>query len=181
MISVNLVTFLKTGIFGGLRLGMTGQKVRALIGEPEMMSVSGFPRIWKYGRLEVALDENRLVSTAVYFERGRGRCPKKARFVGWKAGSTISIAAFDAVCRKHGIGYRPHPLVQYDDWVGFETESGVSAYFHRDGRWSSLASFQLSNKDYLAARAALRLAETQDLAAYLERKLENDHREKSQS
>lgn len=62
-IEVELVTFLRTGDFGGIRLGMSRQEILDLIGTPpdwmvtrrrKRFEVSG---IWKYGSIEFHLED----------------------------------------------------------------------------------------------------------------------------
>ena len=169
MIKVNLVTFLKTGVFGGLRLGILGQDVKALLGEPEDTSLRDHPRIWKYGRFQIALDENRVVSMSAYFEPWRGKSSKQISFTGWKAGSKTTIEGFQELCSKQGIDWRIHPTWNYEDTVGLVLESGVSAYFERNGAKSSLCGLSLMNKEYGAVRAELRLTEIQDIVDHLKK------------
>lgn len=174
MIYVDLLEFLRTAHFGGLHLGMTGQEVKALIGEPDDTSVQGCPRIWKYGRFQIALDENRVVSMTAYFERWRDRPSKMISFKGWKASSRTSIEDFEKLCATEGIVFRKHPNWNYEDAVGLVLDSGVSAFFERKGKKSSLCGLSLMNKEYGAARAALRLTEMQGIVDHLEKRIDHD-------
>ena len=172
VIEVNLVEFLRSGHFGGLRLGITGLEVKALLGEPDDTSVQDYPRIWKYGRFQIALDENRVVSMTAYFEQWRDRPSKMISFKGWKASSGTSIEDFEKLCAKEGMVCRTHPNWNYEDAVGLVLDSGVSAYFERKGKESSLCGLSLMNKEYGAARAALRLTEIQGIVDHLEKRVD---------
>lgn len=174
MISVDLVEFLRSGNFGGLRLGMTGQEVRTLLGEPEDTSVSNHPLIWKYGRFQIAFDENRIVSMTAYFERGRGKASKKICFKGWTPSARTSIETFVKRCAAEGMPCRTQPLWSYEDTVGFVLESGVSAYFDRKGKQSSLCGLSLMDTKYGTARAGLRVGEVQGVVDQVKKQVGDD-------
>jgi hypothetical protein len=174
VIDVNLTTYLKTGVFGGLRLGMTGQEVRAVLGEPQETSVRDTPRIWYYGLFQVALDENRVVWMAIYFEPSRGRLPKVISIKGWRPSSRTTIERFLETCAAQGVACRVNPSANHDDWVLYQLESGISVGFYRNGKRRSLGSLQLSDKEYSAARAALRVTEIEGIVDHLKRRVDQD-------
>ena len=62
-IHVNMLEFLRTGDFGGIRLGMTRQEVREILGEPPNWSItrkrkrSEMAAVWKYGSIEIYFED----------------------------------------------------------------------------------------------------------------------------
>lgn len=60
---VDLLKFMRTGIFGELRLGMSSDQVLKVIGPPEDYSTaSAFPQIWKVGSAELMFEDDALMS-----------------------------------------------------------------------------------------------------------------------
>ncbi len=99
MITVDWIEFLRGGDFESIRLGMLGQGVKRLLGEEEDYSVSNHPRILKYGRLQIAFDENRVVSITVYFQNEEGPIWEEVRTAGWEAHSTACIEDFEEILK----------------------------------------------------------------------------------
>ena len=60
---VDLLEFMRTGIFGELRLGMRPEEVSTAIGPPEDHSpASASPQIWKVGSTELMFENDILMS-----------------------------------------------------------------------------------------------------------------------
>jgi len=165
--NVDLLEFLKSGHFGSIHLGMLRQDVEKLIGEPQDLSIRDHPRVWKYGRLQLGEDENRLISIALYFNTP-GPIWKTCSVVGWQPDSTISIEDFQQILAECGLRSSISPLVNDEDWVGFRMGSGVSTYFTRRAAASSLDSFQLLDWNYGASRAVERIKEVEQIVGRLD-------------
>ena len=171
MITIDWIEFLRSADFGGLRLGMLGQEVRGLLGKEEDVSRSKHPLILLYGRLQVALDENRVVSFTTYFRDRRRQIWKEVRVKGWKVTPRTSIEDFQEALTKHRIIATVDPHWNHESAVGFRLESGVSACFRREGRNSSLEGIGLYDQRYLAGRAQERVSELEQIVAVVKKSL----------
>jgi len=159
LITVDWIDFLKTGTFGGIRLGMLGQDMKTLLGKEEDHSVRKHPLVLKYGKLEVSLDENRVVSISTHFQTGPGPIWKTVKSMGWTPDLDVSIESFNDVLARQGIRAEVIPYWNHPDAVGFQLECGVSAWFARDGKQSALHGLSIMDKTWGSARAAQRVEE----------------------
>jgi len=177
VIQLDWLEFFRTKNFGGIRLGMLGQDVKDLLGKQEDTSRSRHPQILKYGRLQIAFDENRVVSIGVYFRREKGPIWSRVKVHGKDLSSSISLEEFQELLSRNGIGSSIMSTWNFEDCVGLSLDSGVSAFFHREGSTSGLDGISLLDREYGASRAAERIAEIDQLADHLKDKLEKDARE----
>ena len=105
----SLLEFLKTGRLGALATGMSEADVRALLGEPEDISVQKVPRIWKYGSLELSFVPSPdgsgpiLVSIIVYFRDSTEHPPAALAPTGWTPSSDTTFEEFRACLVNEGI------------------------------------------------------------------------------
>jgi hypothetical protein len=156
---VDLLEFLRSGSLGALSVGSSENEIRAALGAPEMVSAQSNPIVWKYRSLELTLSHDSLVGIALYFWKEPVDFPSSVALTGWKPDRTWSIGEFMKSLDLLGITWQTHPLVDDEDWKGFQTQAGVSVYFDVDGSQSSLHSIQLLDPDFSAKKAAERVGE----------------------
>src|SRR5258708_16656516 len=95
-----LVELLKTGRLDGISVGISRDEVRALLGEPEDVSISKFPQTWKYGPLQLAFYKSAdgsnplLASISMYFPEPDLRFPAAIKTARCLPSPTTSLDAF---------------------------------------------------------------------------------------
>ncbi len=81
--------FLKTGRLGQFGEGRTTHEIRDFLGEPEASSRSAWPRLWKYGSMQLGFHRTSrdevpfLVSIALYFRAPDEAPPKALGLTDW--------------------------------------------------------------------------------------------------
>jgi hypothetical protein len=165
----DILELLRSGSFGELTIGSRQEDIHSLLGQPELTSVQTNPTIYTYGSLELSLDSDRLIGIAIYFSKGVFRLPSALSLTGWKPDSSCSMMEFQKNIDLFGISWRPHPLVNYDDWKGIQVGSGASVYFDVNGTSSFLNSIQLLDPNFGAKKAAERVDEAERIVESLKK------------
>lgn len=81
--------FMRTGCLGNLAEGMTSREIQESLGEAEGISGPGWPRLWKYGALQLGLHRMSpdelpfLTSIALYFRIEEELPPESLSLSGW--------------------------------------------------------------------------------------------------
>ncbi|MBI3410317.1 MAG: hypothetical protein HY040_18415 [Planctomycetes bacterium] len=127
-----LERFLKTGDLGEIRLGISPEEVRRLLGNPEDISTQKKPLIWKFGPLELSfLKESqrdwRLIHMSLHVEGNKGSLPARLSWTGWMPDCKTSREAIEGFLAV--IALAPIPI---DDWDHMNLPSGVQIVFQGD-------------------------------------------------
>lgn len=106
----SFVEFLKTGRLGPVSVGMARDDVRMALGEPRDVSVNRFPRIWKYGPLQLTFykstDESEpfLASIVLHFYSDpMEHLPEGLALTDWGERGPIDYSEFRDYLTVHGI------------------------------------------------------------------------------
>lgn len=154
--------FLRSGILGPLRLGVTLKEVNRELGKPSLESISRDPLIWRYDGLELAFFNFKVIAMSLHFSTEYLDLHVPVTLEGWLPCRQTTIGEFETEMAAAGIVIKPNPLLNYPDRLSFVSEAGVSIYFERDGKDSRLESFQLLDPEYGRLRAARRIREIRD-------------------
>lgn len=145
MASIALETFLKTGEFGSIRLGMTRAQIRGRIGRPQVKTTKtdshGRPIMWKYGDIELTFDPDEDSLVAVTLEMAVGAVPTGWQRLGldpWELRGGMAPEEVEAALNTAAISYAQLPARFPGDVLTLETAVGVRLGFIGDNEedWS---------------------------------------------
>lgn len=109
----SLLTLAKSGYFGGVRFGMSQEKVREILGNPD--DTGGASRrhpdnLWKYGDIELgfSIPDLQLFHIAINFwgEAIEPEQGKQLRYDTWVIRGGLDIETFTQACYKHNIQFK---------------------------------------------------------------------------
>ncbi|PUA41011.1 hypothetical protein C8Z91_01050 [Paenibacillus elgii] len=93
----SFMKFIQTGMLGEISLGLKRDTVKALLGEPQDISVSSTPYILKYGSLQLSFSSNdphaTLQSVHLYFDE-IVEFPHGLQLEGWLPNKSVSAEQF---------------------------------------------------------------------------------------
>ena len=134
----SLLEFFRTGTLVPLAIGMSRQEVESYLGEPDDVSVSRKPQIWKYGPLQLTFDNTRqyaLSGIGLYTSDLDESLP--AALCDLAADPILSrqtsVQAVKSHLEPHGIELFPAEHSTHADGVGMRTGAGVEIIFHTHG------------------------------------------------
>jgi hypothetical protein len=131
--------FLATGRLGAIETGMTPQAVRAILGDPEDLSVQKNPEIWKYGSMEISFyreiqkNERHLAAIHIYFNREGALLPRVLRFEGWLPNGETSLEQLQQHIDEMGLNHAGDA----DPSARFISPAGVEVSF-QNGKLHSM-------------------------------------------
>jgi hypothetical protein len=163
MFSATLAEFLVSGTLGRLRLGLSPTEVESLCGPADDTSTPSFPRIWKYGDLQIAfLRDDRISSDervnflGLYLRGHSLAAPRALNLLGWWPDPGTTLAAFTDYLDQHDILWSIDPALTFEDQTTLRIGIGVSATFSHVNLMLVLESLQLlARADSGAANTAL--------------------------
>ena len=135
-VKVSMEDFLRTGVFGPLKFGMTGEEIQAILGPPDftfMRAKTGRPTGFEYGDVEFYfLSDRDSRLCAIYldeFDIPRGN--SVLALDPWRLRAAMSQADAEAALRQAGISFRPVSMPD-PKMDGIVTASGVELGFIRE-------------------------------------------------
>ena len=111
MMNVELLNFLRTGIFGALSIGSNSDEVIYYIGDPENWTESTNPTIWKYGNVEIMLNFDEVLSIEVTFLDCKDNLWSTIFIRDFFVFENISIKSFEKILEKEKIDYRFYEFI----------------------------------------------------------------------
>lgn len=135
MAGVDVERFLRTGAFGPIRLGLTEDEVRALLGDPDATGGTSrrqrTPKIWKYGDVELHFDDQRRVQLVFFDDFDVPSGGRALTFDPWILRGTATRAEVEGTLRERGIAFEHGPAPD-PGGVVLTTSGGVELAFHAD-------------------------------------------------
>ena len=136
MIIVSLEEFLRTGVFGPVEFGMTGDEILALLGAPDFVFTrrrSRRPIGFEYGHVEFYLidaKDNRLCTINLnHFDMPEGN--ESLRLDPWWVRGGLPRPEAEAALNRAGISFLPAEVAD-PSMDGIVTASGVTLGFIRE-------------------------------------------------
>ncbi len=131
MIAVSMLEFLRTGLWGPIRLQMTRSQVQASIGPPDVVSVKREPAIWKYGDVEFHFVQAALVLIHIdHFDPASGlpRTGERMRLDPWVIRQGIAQSALEPHLQAQQLPFREVQRVEPNVAV-LRVGAGIQLYF----------------------------------------------------
>lgn len=141
----SLEQMLRLGEVGPIHLGMTQSEVVAQLGKAPDESVQRWPKILKYGGLQVTFakptsGEQRLVLIGLYFHTPNESIPDQVELTDWAVNSETTLAEMRSFLDKSGLAAH-HEKLEDDDRL--ELASGAQINFCNQKLWSILIATRI--------------------------------------
>lgn len=124
-----IINFLKTGLLGQIKCGLSKNSILEMLGEPEDKSYSKKSvEIWKYGDLQLSFDKQGLTFIGVYFSKEKASLPI-FMILDVDVGKVMELEDFKRILLREKIPFQIDNRLTFDDQIGIITESNVVAIF----------------------------------------------------
>lgn len=152
-----LIEFLRTGNLGPLALGMARKEVEEILGKPEDSSRSrrNQPVCWKYGNLQVWIQQEVLTFIGLYFPDEQFQLPA---VLGELIELPRTLDGLQGVLEEQGIGFRVDQQLTFVDQVALRVGPGIQVVFRWDDGCICLDSIQYAVPKESISGAAERFA-----------------------
>lgn len=132
----SLLQFLRDGVLGAIRLGMSSEELRREIGEPTDVSTDG--TVWLFGaqsstNLQIPFADDRVYGIWLYFwgSANTSCIPKVLRPGEWSLNGRSSISEFINLMDAEKIGWKVHDELTFEDQTCVVLQSGVECLWTR--------------------------------------------------
>ncbi len=139
---VSMIEFLRTGRLGNIAISDTLDKVIYDLGEPDDISISRKPIIYKYGSIQFSFSKNTLgdeLSTIHFYFYNYFICPRKLDFKGWMPDNQTDLTDFLNYLNKEQIEIQKDTEHTFKDiQTGYKTDKGVVIIFNENNQLNSI-------------------------------------------
>lgn len=137
--AANLAEFLRTGLLGPLRYGLTKVQAAALLGQPTGRSKLRNPAVWRWGALELTFLDEKLTAMGLLFMDGQP-FPATIPWEGWMPARATEVREFESYVKGAKLPFAEDPGLTFKTQVGIRVGPLATVIFSRSGALTQLES-----------------------------------------
>jgi hypothetical protein len=125
--------FLTTGCLDRIEIGTDQQAVAEILGRPTETGRNRRTEFWKYGALQIFLENCRVCFIGIYFRDGSLAFPARLCSGGWQPSPSTTLDEFQTLLQQLQVPYEISPQLTFGDQIGLKLSSDVTAIFGNRG------------------------------------------------